>query len=88
MLLVASTLRTGFVLPTEKAPAWYGISTESAERGLRALRQAGLLDRRRFTKRAPLSPNGFTQEWHYTLAPPFGRPTRRQLHVVGKAAAS
>lgn len=89
MLLVGSTLTPGFPLPTEKAPAWYGISTESAERGLRTLRQVGLLNRQSKLKRAPLSPNGYTQEWHYTLTPPFGRASRqrRRLRVVDASAS-
>lgn len=87
MLLVASSLKAGFPLPTAKAPAWYGISIESAERGLRTLREKGLLKRRLVTKPAPLSPNGVTQEWHYSLEQPFGW-SRRRLHVVGDTAAS
>jgi hypothetical protein len=87
MLLVASTLRPGFVLPTEKTGPWYGISTESAERGRRTLRQAGLLERELTTKRAPLSPNGITQD-RYTLVKPFGRPARRRLIRVAGAVAS
>ena len=85
MLLVASTLKAGFPLPTAKAPAWYGISTESAERGLRTLRQVGLLQRRLITKPAPLSPNGVTQEWHYNLQQPFGW-SRHRLRVVSDAS--
>lgn len=96
VLLVGSTLKPGFLLPTEKAPAWYGISTESAERGLRTLRQVGLLDRQSQLKRAPLSPNGYTREWHYTLTPPFGQPQpsvplapggRRQRLVTAQPAS-
>jgi hypothetical protein len=82
MLLIASTLDSGFVLPTEKAPEWYGVSTESAERGLRVLREAGLLDRATKVKSAPLSPTGKTREYRYTLVPPFGRRRRPSLHVV------
>lgn len=87
MLLVASTLGDGFVLPTEKAPAWYGVSTESAERGLRALREAGLLDRLTKVKPAPLSPSGQAREYRYTLTAPFGRRRRAKLTVVRNAAS-
>lgn len=77
VLLIGSTLGPGFLLPTEKAPSWYGLSTDSAERGLRKLREANLLTRATITKPAPLSPLNFTQEHRYTLAAPFGRPQRR-----------
>lgn len=89
MLLVASSLGPGFVLPTEKAEAWYGISTESADRGLRRLREVGLLERTTTVKPAPLSPTGKTQEYHYTLARPFGRSHRlRRLTLVEGREAS
>lgn len=88
MLMVASSLGPGFVLPTEKTKGWYGISTESAERGLRALKDVGLLDRKVTVKPAPLSPLGKTQEYRYTLARPFGRSQRRRLTLVATSAAS
>lgn len=87
MLLIGSTLKPGFVLPTEKAREWYGVSTESAERGLRLLREGGLLHRTTIVKDAPLSPTGKTQEYRYTLRQPFGRLSRPKLAVVGKAAS-
>lgn len=76
MLLVALSLPPGFVLPTNRAPEWYGISSDSADRGLRDLANAGLLQRRLTVKKAPQSPLGFTQEYHHTLLPPFTRPRR------------
>jgi len=87
MLLVSSTLKPGFVLPTEKARDWYGVSTESAERGLRALRESGLLERVTSVKEAPLSPTGKTQEYHYTLKRPYGRSGRPKLTILGAAAS-
>lgn len=87
LLLVASSLGPGFVLPTERARAWYGISTESAERGLRSLRNAGLLKRETTVKVAPLSPSGITQEYRYSLAEPFGRTRRRRLSLVAVKAS-
>ncbi len=89
ILLIAASLKPGFILPTEKVRDWYGISTESAERGLRQLRQANLLTRNAVIKKAPLSPNGYTQQWHYDLVAPFGRPVhkRRLLVVTGKKAS-
>ncbi len=43
MLLVAHHQREGFYLPAEKALPWYGISGDSAARGLRELRDMDLL---------------------------------------------
>lgn len=74
MLLVALTLRPGFVLPAERAPAWYGISSDTADRGLRELDRAGLIVRRATVKKAPQAPAGVTQELHCTLQDPFARP--------------
>lgn len=88
MLLISSSLPRGFALPTEKARPWYGVSTESAERGLRELREAGLLARATTLKNTPLSPTGKTQEYHYTLTAPFGRPRRRKLTVIRTQAVS
>lgn len=87
MLLIGSTLKPGFALPTEKARDWYGVSTESTERGLRVLRDRGLLDRATTVKDAPLSPAGKTQEYHYTLKRPFGRVSRPKLTVVSSAVS-
>lgn len=88
VLLIGSTLGPGFLLPTEKAPAWYGLSQDSCERGLRVLREAGLLTRATITKPAPLSPLGVTQEHRYTLAPPFGRQRRRPTLTVITSATN
>jgi hypothetical protein len=82
MLLIALSLRDDFILPTERAWTWYGLSPDTAERGLRALRRAKLLHRRHDFKVAPLSATGVTDEYHYTLKAPFGpragRRTRRR----------
>jgi hypothetical protein len=73
MLLVALSLPAGFVLPTERVPDWYGISADSADRGLRELDNAGLLRREMKVKKAPQAPLGITQEYHHTLLPPFAQ---------------
>jgi hypothetical protein len=86
MLLVALSLPGGFVLPTERVPDWYGISSDSADRGLRELDKAGLLRREMKVKKAPQAPLGIAQEYHHTLLPPFAqrRPAaaRRRLRSV------
>lgn len=67
MLLVALSLRPPFVLPVEKAPAWYGISADTAQRGLASLQKHEFLKVARTPKRAPLAPKGFTYDSRYTL---------------------
>ena len=65
------SLPAGFVLPTQRVPGWYGISSDSADRGLRELDKAGLLRRDIKVKKAPQAPLGFAQEYHHTLLTPF-----------------
>ena len=59
--------RPGFALPVEKAPDWYGISADTAQRGLSELVRRGALKRARTPKKAPLAPQGFTYDSRYTL---------------------
>jgi len=90
-LLVALSLRPPFVLPAEKAPAWYGMSADTVDRGLRELREARLLARSFTTVENWLSPTGKATLYKFTLKPPFARPrraatqlaTRSHLKVVG-----
>lgn len=67
MLLVSLSLRPSFVLPVEKAPQWYGISADTAQRGLASLVQHNILKVARTPKLAPLAPMGFTYDSRYTL---------------------
>ena len=71
MLLIALSLRNGFRLPSEDAPAWYGISTDTARRGLGGLVDHGLLTVEKRFKIAPLSPVGYTADNIYTRQHPF-----------------
>jgi hypothetical protein len=73
MLLVSLSLPANFVLPTERVPRWYGISADSADRGLRELDKAGLLRRELKVKKAPQSPMGISQEYHHVLLEPFAQ---------------
>lgn len=82
MLLVSLSLPAGFVLPTHRVPDWYGISADSADRGLRELDRAGLLRREITVKKAPQAPLGIAQEYHHTLLPPFAQ--RRAVATVTK----
>jgi len=86
MLLIALSLRDWFILPSEKAQAWYGLSADTSGRGLVDLQRAGLLERKKEWKKAPLAPLGYTEEYHYRLRPPF-RP-RRKAVAPGTADAS
>jgi hypothetical protein len=73
VLLIALGLRDEFVLPADRAHAWYGISPDSASRGVRELINHGLLA---FTTRfipAPLSPAGYTQVRQYRLQGDFSK---------------
>ncbi len=71
MLLVALSLQPGFVLPVEKAPDWYGISADTAQRGLASLVERGLVERVRTYKAAPLVSAGFSYDSRYTLQGDF-----------------
>ena len=72
LLLIALSLADDFILPYRMARRWYGISMDTAERGLRGLQDRGLLRSEITYKSAPLAPAGYTEERRYTLLPPFG----------------
>lgn len=78
MLLIARSLSDDFRLPAEDLPDWYGISADTASRGLRGLIDHGLLTVQKHFKVAPLSPAGYTGENLYTLQKPFGPFGRSQ----------
>jgi hypothetical protein len=87
-LLISLSLRPPFILPTELAPRWYGISTDSAERGLRELRDIGVLDRRIDRKTNWLVGEGYVTQYRYRLLPPFALQRRtRHLKAVGEVAS-
>jgi hypothetical protein len=87
MLMIALSLRSPFILPTTRVREWYGVSADSAERGLQELRDKGLLDRKLTVKPAPLAPLSITQEYRYTIRPPFHRRTSKgRLTVVPSAS--
>lgn len=87
LLLVALSLDDGFYLPSERARDWYGISPDTAERGLRELRNSGLLcDDQRWIK-DQRSATGWTERWTYTLTGSFSRAARRAAATVRKGKA-
>lgn len=66
-MLIALSLSEDFLLPTEHAADRYGVSSDTVRRGLRGLRDHGLLITRHVRKTAPLSPLGYTQERPHRL---------------------
>jgi len=72
MLLIALYQGDGFSLPYNKLSEWYGVSEATGQRGLRELKEDGLLHRERHRRRDPESPVGFADVYHYQLRPPFG----------------
>ena len=72
LLLIALSLGEDFWLPHERGARWYGLSRDTVSRGLATLLRLGLLEVRVERKKAPLIPQGFTDERRYALRPPFG----------------
>jgi hypothetical protein len=73
MLLIALSLNDEFQLPSERAPRWYGFSSDTAERGLRQLREEGILDGDFEWERDYRSPTLHTQRWTYSLRGDFSK---------------
>jgi hypothetical protein len=71
MLLIALSLQDNFVLPLERVPNWYGISADTASRGINGLIDKGLLTYRQVQKQAPLTPEGITIERRYHILAPM-----------------
>ena len=82
VLLIALSLREEFWLPAERAPAWYGISADTASRGLGRLVGHGLLKVVKSFKATLRSPVGYTEHNTYTLQDPF-KCDLRQLATPG-----
>lgn len=79
MLLIALSLKSGFRLPFHEAPRWYGVSADTAERGLRILCDRGILRRKKFVRQDWLSPIERTVEIRYFHQPPFHRSAASSL---------
>lgn len=80
MLLVALSQPDDFILPLDKVPAWYGISRDTARRGLRGLYQRDVLTRRIGWKETNFVEGFYAEERFYTLAKPFGPKGRKATH--------
>jgi hypothetical protein len=82
MLLVSLSLPDGFYLPSERADDWYGVSPDSADRGLRELRKAGILDSDQQWVKNQRSETGWTERWSYTLTGSFSSSARHIAAAV------
>jgi hypothetical protein len=92
-LLIALSLPSPFILPSERAPAWYGISADTLERGLHELTALGVLGRVLKVRKAPLAPAGKTRVAEYrrlgAFAPLTGHGANGDwLRIVAGTAAT
>jgi hypothetical protein len=85
MLLIALFSQDGFALPYNKTRPWYGVSEDSAESGIRELRNNKLLSVERSWVRAPRSKTGWTEQYLYTLEGSFSRAERTKAALFRAA---
>jgi hypothetical protein len=85
MLLVALSLPADFYLPYEKAQPWYGISADSAGRGLRELEKADLLVSLPEWVKNHRSDTGWIEQRHYMLLGPYAKTPRKRRPAKDKA---
>ena len=71
MLLVALAEKPGFQLPYERAPAWYGLSPDTVQRGFDELLAAELINYDSRYRAEPLSAIGYTEVRTWWLQAPF-----------------
>ncbi len=88
MLLIALSRPDGFPLPYDRAPTWYGISSDSAEEGLRELRDTALLAVQRDWVKAPRSETGWTAVLMYTLQGSFSTAERKKVSRIRNRATT
>lgn len=87
MLFVALSRPGTFYLPYHRAVEWYGLSADTARRGLHELEDCGLIHRDVRYKLAPLTVQGWAPDHRYTLRPPFGAAsTKPEAVEVAEAA--
>jgi hypothetical protein len=80
MLLIALSLQDDFYLAYERAKAWYGISADTAGRGLRELVAAGILVAERAWVKNHRSDTGWIEERHYRLTGPYAKERPDSTH--------
>lgn len=89
LIILAETTqlkKATFAMPVEKAPAWYGISERTAERGYRELFDSGLMDVRVTKVPDPRHPAGRRDVHYRSLKAPFGTMDRRRIQGRAKSA--
>jgi hypothetical protein len=77
VLLIALSLEDGFYLPATQTKKWYGVSQDSAERGLRQLHDTGLLAYSVRYVKNQRSRTGWSEQRHYTLLGAFSIAARQ-----------
>jgi hypothetical protein len=87
MLLIALSRPDGFQMPYHRTHGWYGVSSDSAEEGLRELRDTGLLAVERNWVKAPRSETGWTEVLTYTLQGSFSTPERKKASRIRSHAS-
>lgn len=88
MLLICLSLQEWSPLPAEQVPSWYGISADTAERGLDELGKAGIVLRRVTWRREPLLAYGFIKVYEYAVSAKFTRARRLIAAVQGGATST
>lgn len=87
MLLIALDQTVDFALPLNQAANWYGISESTARRGLRGLEDAGLLTKTSSFVASPRSPNGWAEEFRYTLLGSFSKQAVDEAQAASRRKA-
>jgi hypothetical protein len=78
MLLIALSLPGVFYLPYEKAKPWYGISADSAGRGLRELEKVDILVTTQEWVKNHRSDTGWVEQRSYSLVAPYTKIVRKR----------
>lgn len=93
VLMISLSLKPDFALPIDQVPKWYGVSSNSAQRGLNELRDRGILTYREARRDSWNGPDGYVLENRYTLTGSFELviPTKADVidiatHVAEKDA--
>lgn len=87
LLLVVLREKNWSSFPAEKASDWYGWSADTHERGLKKLTDLGLVERRKYFTKAPLSPTGVTMAYQYQRTAAM-RPRKARKKTTTPAAGT
>lgn len=84
MLLVIAketSSKSEFRMTYANADEWFGITSKTAQNGIRNLEEAGLVRQRAVVVKAPLSPTGSTVQMWYSLVDSFSHGERKALRI-------